>query len=316
MIAFARHELTSDFRSLSTACVFFFGAMSFAAILPAAEAKAQETQVGASRFPVTDKLPPKASKVAQSSSGSPEEEEDFIKASRPDTADPAEFQKPGVLQVEYGVDADFEAEDFQNQIVLPLTLRFAASERLLLQLDLDTVTSQRSEGERRMTGVGDTRIGFQIVALKDQRGQPALAFAYFVKLPSASEQKQLGTGRVDHRIVSLLSKKIGETDLDFNLAYLNVGREDSDRRASGGQAALSMTRKLNSRFSFIGELSGQSEKFERERGIYPLAAIAFKPNRRLQFDFGARAGIGAEAPRVGVFGGVTVGVANLYKSGR
>jgi hypothetical protein len=193
-----------------------------------------------------------------------------------------------VLQVEYGVNADFEAEDFESQLLLPLTIRFAASERLLLQLDLDTVISQRSEGERRLTGIGDTRLGFQVVALKDEPNHPALAFAYFVKLPSASEQEQLGSGRIDHRIVSLLSKKIGKTDIDFNAAYLNVGREDSDRRASGGQAALSFTRELNDRLSFIGEISGQSEEFERERGIYPLAALAFKPNKRLQLDFGAR----------------------------
>lgn len=38
-------------------------------------------------------------------------EEELIKPSRPDVADPAEFQPPGVLQVEYGIDANFCADD-------------------------------------------------------------------------------------------------------------------------------------------------------------------------------------------------------------
>jgi hypothetical protein len=43
-----------------------------------------------------------------------EEEEEFIKPSRPTVANPAEFQKPGVLQVEYGYDANFRGEDFRT----------------------------------------------------------------------------------------------------------------------------------------------------------------------------------------------------------
>lgn len=41
-------------------------------------------------------------------------EEELIKASRPDIADPAEFQPPGVLQIEYGIDATFRAEEFRD----------------------------------------------------------------------------------------------------------------------------------------------------------------------------------------------------------
>ena len=237
------------------------------------------------------------------------EEEEIIKPSRPDLADPAEFQRPGVLQVEYGFDAAFRAEEFRDQLRAPLTLRFAASRRLLLELDLDTFDSERDEETRqRETGVGDTRLGAQVLAVEDGEGHPALAFAYIVKLPSASETKQLGTGRVDHRVVALVSKKLGETDVDFNIAYLNVGREDSERRASGGQAALSFTRELTDKFGLVGEVSGQSEEDLLPRGIYPLGGVTFKASERVQFDAGLRFGIGREAPRVGLFAGVTVGI--------
>jgi hypothetical protein len=242
-----------------------------------------------------------------------EGEEEFIKPGRPTVANPAEIQKAGVLQVEFGYDANFRAEEFRTQQTLPLSLRFAAGNRLLLEADLDAVASETDESGRRMTGVGDTRLGFQLVWLKDTEKHPALAFAYYVKLPSADEEKGLGTGRVDHRLVGLLSKKFGETDVDFNLAYLNVGREDGARRASGGQAAIAFSREFENKFGVEGELSGQSVDDAQPRGIFALGALTYKASRRLRLDGGVRFGLNPEAPRVGVFAGMSVGVADILK---
>ncbi len=249
----------------------------------------------------------------QSQSKQSEEEEEFIKPARPTVATSAEIQKPGVLQVESGYDSNFRSEEFRAEQTLPLTLRFAASKRVLLEADLDVLKSETDEEGARMTGVGDTRLGFQLVALEDTEEHPALAFAYYVKLPSASREKGLGTGRVDHRLVGLLSKKFGETDMDLNVAYLNVGREDSGRRASGGQAALAFSREFENHYGFEAEVSGQSLDDAQPRGVYALGALTYKVNRRLRLDGGARFGLNPEAPRVGVFAGMSVGVADFFK---
>ncbi|HVF56982.1 MAG TPA: transporter [Pyrinomonadaceae bacterium] len=251
---------------------------------------------------------------SQTSSGGKAEEEEFIKPSRPGVAMPAEIQKPGVLQLEFGYDANFRSEELHEDHSLPLTLRFAATKRLLLELDIDVLKSVREEeGGPRMSGVGDTRLGFQVVALEDNEEHPALAFAYFVKAPSASESKGLGTGRFDHKLVALLGKKFGETDVDFNAAYLNTGREDSARRASGGQAALSISHEFKNNAGVEAEISGQSLDDVQPRGLFALGAFTYKVNRRLTFDAGLRFGLNPEAPRVGVFAGFTIGVADLYK---
>ncbi len=258
--------------------------------------------------PVSDSLP-----ASPSAGQSASEEEEFIQPSRPSIANPAEFQRPGVLQLEYGYDGNFRADDFRAQQAAPLTLRFAASKHLLLDFSLDSVISETDEMRMRTTGIGDIRLGFQVLALEDTEQHPALAFAYYIKLPSASEKKGLGTGRFDHRIVALVSKKVGETDIDFNVAYLNVGREDSNRRASGGQAALSFSREFENDFGFVAELAGQSSDDVQPRGIFALGALTYKVNRRFQFDAGMRFGLNPEAPRIGVFAGFTVGVADLFK---
>lgn len=259
---------------------------------------------------VTDRLP--APSTNKQSSGQQEEEE-FIKPSRPSLANPAEIQKADVLQVEYGYDANFRASEFRTQQTLPLTLRFAATSRLLIEFDLDTVKSETDENGSRETGVGDIRLGFQAVALKDTKSHPALAFAYYVKLPSGSEEKGLSTGRIDHKVMLLLSRKFGNTDMDINVAYLNVGREDSARRASGGQGAISFAYEFENKVGIEGELSGQSLDDVQPRGLFALGALTYKLNKRFRLDGGMRFGLNPEAPRVGVFGGVVVGVANLYR---
>ncbi len=273
-------------------------------------------------FPVMDalKVAPvsrahaaKATNVSSQQSAQTEEEEEFIKPSRPSVANPAEIHKPGVLQLEYGYDANFRSRDVRTEQTAPLALRFAASSRLLLELGLDTFKSETdAETRERETGVGAARIGVQVVALKDTERHPALAFAYYLKLPTASEEKGLGTGRYDHKFMFLLSKQVGKFDLDFNGAYLNHGSEDAEGRESGGQGAFSFSREFENRFGFTGEVSGQSLDEVQPRGVYALAALTRKVNRRLQLDGGVRVGLTPDAPRGGVFAGMTVGVADFF----
>ncbi|MDQ1559958.1 MAG: hypothetical protein QOD32_3018 [Pyrinomonadaceae bacterium] len=274
---------------------------------------AHATTVPAAVTAVSNASPAPSSPIQQAS----QEEEEFIKPGRPGVANPAEIQKASVLQVEYGYDADFRGRELRTEQTAPLALRFAASSRLLLELDLDTFKSETDEATReRETGVGDTRVGLQVVALKDTTQHPALAFAYYVKLPTASEEKGLGTGRYDHALVFLLSKKVGRFDLDFNGAYLNHGREDGEGRESGGQAAFAFSREFENNFGFAGEFSGQSLDEAQPRGVYALAAATYKVNRRLQLDGGMRFGLTPDAPRAGVFAGMTIGVADFFGKGK
>jgi hypothetical protein len=250
---------------------------------------------------------------AQQSGG---DEEEFIKPSRPSVTNPAEIQKAGVLQLEYGYDTNFRAEEFDTQQCAPLVLRFAASDRLLLELDLETVKSQTDEEGMRETGIGDTRVGFQVVALKDTDEHPALAFAYSLKLPTASEQEGLGAGRVDHNLMALVSKKLGNVEVDITAAYLVVGREEGDGWRSGGQGAIAFSREFTSGVGVEGELSGQSEDDVQPRGLFALGAVTYRVYERLTLDAGLRFGLNPDAPRVGVFAGVTVGVADLFRGRR
>jgi hypothetical protein len=241
------------------------------------------------------------------------QDEEYIKPSRPGVANPAEIHKAGVLQLEYGYDGSFRADDFRAQHTSPLNIRFAASGRLLLELDFDVIDSMTDPSGMRMTGIGDSRLGVQVVAFKHTDTHPALAFAYQVKLPSASEEKGLGTGRFDHRIAALLSDKFGQLDMDLNGAILVVGREGAGGWVTGGQGALSFSGEFENGFGLEGELSGQTKDDAQPKGMYALGAVTYKVNGRLRLDSGMRFGLTPSAPRAGFFAGMTIGIADFYR---
>src|SRR5262247_4371533 len=147
-------------------------------------------------------------------------EHDFIVPARPTFSNPAEFQKPGALQLEYGYNANFHAPGISVAQDTPLALRFAASSRFLLELDSDVVISQNAPGSIRATGFGDMQLGIQRVLEHENKSWPGIAIAYYIKLPTASSSNGLGTGRLDHDFVALLSKKFNQTVVDINAIYL------------------------------------------------------------------------------------------------
>lgn len=92
------------------------------------------------------------------------------------------------------------------------------------------------------------------------------------------------------------------------VAYLLVGREDAPGWEHGGQGAVSVSRDFKNHFGFEAEISGQSHDDVQSRGLFALGALRYTAGPRLAFDAGARFGLNAEAPRVGLFAGMTIGV--------
>lgn len=253
---------------------------------------------------------------AQTSPSDDEDAPEFIVPARPTVSNPAEFQKPGVLQLEFGYDGNFRAADFKAQEDAPLALRFAVNRRLLVELDTDSPYSIKDSGNFRQTGAGDTQLGIQAVLQPENKTRPGIALAYYIKLPTASVEKNLGTGRVDHNFIGLFSKKIDKTTIDFNAIYLLAGRTSSAGHASSGQAALAVTEDITKKFGLQGEISGVSRNDEQTGAMFALGVATYQIGRRISLDSGARFGLTKDAPRFGIVAGITVGIANLYKKHR
>lgn len=242
-----------------------------------------------------------------------DDDEDYIDPTRPTIFESATTPRPGVVQLEYGVTSYF-GKNSSGQRTGPLGFRFAPNKRIRLDFDLDVFTSERETGERRYTGVGDTGLGFKFIGRTEPKKHAAYAITYSIKLPSASREKGLGSGRVDHNVRFILERTLDKNDFVFNASYLDDGRENESGRLSGAQVVLGYGRDLSKKFTFINEVYGQTieESSAGARGIYTQSVLVYKVNKRLRLDTGLRFGFGAEAPRVGLVGGLAVGVADLF----
>jgi hypothetical protein len=240
------------------------------------------------------------------------DEPDFIVPSRPTVSNPAEFQKPGVLQLEIGYNSNFSAPGIHLQQDMPLALRFAVNKRLLLEFDGDSPSSQTVAGVRT-TGAGDSQLGVQVVLQHEKESRPGFSVAYYIKLPTADSAKALGTGRVDHDFIVLVSKKVGGMTVDFNAGYLFSGRTTDNGHASSGQAALAASHNVTRRVGIQGELSGYSRNDSQSGAMLALGAVTYQINRRVVLDGGLRFGLTDDAPRRGLFAGLTFGIGDLYK---
>ena len=252
-----------------------------------------------------------AAKVQAQDQNAPNEP-DFIVPSRPTVSNPAEFQKPGVLQLEVGYNANFSASGIYLQQDMPMALRFAVNKRLLLEFDGDSPSSQTVAG-MRTTGAGDSQLEVQVMLQHEKESRPGFSVAYYIKLPTADSTKGLGTGRVDHEFIALVSKKIGGTTVDFNAGFLSSGRTTENGHASSGQGALAVSHNLTKRVGIQGELSGYSRNDAQPAAMLALGAVTYQINRRVVLDTGLRFGLTPDAPRSGVFAGLTLGISDLYK---
>lgn len=237
-----------------------------------------------------------------------DDDENYISPLRPSVSESAVIQKKGVLQIEYGGDFDFRSPEFRNAQSAPLGVYYAATDRLRFDFDFEAVSSEKDLMFQRKTGVGDVNLGFKTVIRDKPEKKIAVAFAYSIKLPAASADKDLGTGKIDHNLRFILDRSFGKNNYGINISYLNVGREMSDRRDSGAQVIARYERKLSDKIGLVDEVFGNTVDEKLPRGVYCQSALTYRLNKRMQLDIGVRPGFGRDAPNFGILGGIVVGI--------
>jgi len=93
-----------------------------------------------------------------------------------------------------------------------------------LELDFGAaLTSSRARGFGCNAGLGDTSLGFKYRFVEETKRQPQLGFVYSLKLPTASRERGLGTGVVDHSCWLCAAKSFGCCSLFSNVGYNFLG---------------------------------------------------------------------------------------------
>ncbi len=230
---------------------------------------------------------------------------------RPTVANPADVTQYGVLELEYGVD-QLWLEDASRSKSAGGLLKFG----LLCDLEIRWNTTSflfvtDSSGTRR--GFGDNWIGPQIRLYRQTSRVPSIAFAYEVKIPSASVEKNLGSGQVDHSITFLASKDLAKTHFDFNATEFLIGRPNQSGFGRMQQYNLAMSHDIKAGFQFTCEFYGNTRLDRSTPGFASsLWALSYTVMPRLVIDGGFEAGLGSGGPHRHAFAGATYSIANLY----
>ncbi len=287
--------------------IFCLAGMIILAVLAAAG----ETQAQA---PTPTPLPKKESETKKIEQAV---EEIFrVKPRRSSVSNPADFNTPGVFQIEYGYGGYYRGRDFLAQHVGTLTVSYAATERIGFEFDLDTVSSQLDRRRTRTTGIGDARLGVQFDIADESKQSPSFAVSYFAKFPSASVTKNLGTGRVDHAVSALFSKKVGAFDVDFNAGLLVNGKQDEKGFVTGGQFAFGVSRELNKKINLQGEIYGESKDAGEPQGLFAATILDYQFSKKMSFSAGIKFGLTPTSPRVGATAGLTYAFDSFFKEGK
>jgi outer membrane putative beta-barrel porin/alpha-amylase len=191
-----------------------------------------------------------------------------------------------------------------------LTVRIAP--RFVVGITFDTFSSKKRADGSYVTGIGNTTPSLKYEALDDNKKHPSVSFSYSITLPTASVAKTLGSGRVDHKIIGDVGKKVGNTSLGLSLGYLFAGRKGQSGFSKTGLAVLSLAHPLGKRFTSKNEIDFATRADKNPSEIFAINQIVYKVNDTFSVRAGVRTGITVNSPRIGFTGGVIIN-GNLKK---
>ena len=113
----------------------------------------------------------------------------------------AQDPSKGDLGAGYGINFSDHSKDqgSPSSVSLPFAFTVALGPRVAAHFGLNSILSTKAaDASTRTTGVGDTKVG--LTATTPASGNFQLAVDYTAKLPTASSDKGLGSGFVDHQI--------------------------------------------------------------------------------------------------------------------
>lgn len=234
---------------------------------------------------------------------------------RPGVANPAEVTQKGILELEYGWERAFRSPDFKTHATAAALVRFGLTEDFELRLGMDNYIAQLSpDHEGRRSGIGDTSPAFKYRLVEGKGLLPTLSFSYEVKVPTASKNKGLGSGRVDHNLLFLASKDLLGLQWSFNYVLGWVGKAGKKSFDDSHLLALSASRSLFGPLGIQGEIYGSPQVNRQTPAIISTDwALTYTVTPRVILDAGVDIGLSSAARDIAYFAGITIALFDLYK---
>ena len=232
---------------------------------------------------------------------------------RPTVSNPAHVTQYGVLELEYGWD-QFWLEENVHQTSTGGLLKFGMLCDVELRWNTTSFLSQTDANGSTHRTFGDNWLGTEIRFHRQNGRLPTMAFSYALKIPSASTESGLGTGRVDHSFTLGASENVAHFNLDFNFTQFLIGRTNASGFDKNQLLALAFSRPVHGGLQFVGEFYGETQLNQTTPGFASsIWALTYTILPRLVIDGGFETGLTSGGPHRHAFFGATYSIANLYR---
>ncbi len=232
-----------------------------------------------------------------------------VNPNRPTHAITADTIPPGMVQLETGVSFLRDATGTQpfRQFSVEGNPRFGLVENLEVSVD-SFFLRDRGEGQDT-SGLGDTTLAAKWHILDDEGWRPAFALQPFVKLPTASREKGLGSGRVDFGGTFVAGKTLfGNLTLLPNVSLVGVSlTQDPGGVFLQKTVAFPIFWSITEKITPFWEIFYQSrDRPSGDHGVMTDFGLIYIPHWRIALDIAGQFRITGTAPDWVVRGGLTL----------
>jgi hypothetical protein len=196
---------------------------------------------------------------------------DSALATLPLSVDEADTQDPNTFQLEAGV--GYERDTQCHHCDFPLALTYGVMPQWDIAAGFGGQLEQRTwhqhEGKgRRVSGLADLNLATKWMYLTESTYLPRQTLCPSVTLPTADDQKGLGSGETDYDLTWLASKSFGEkTGVHLNVGYSWLGDPPDEDKGDLIHYGVAADYQIVDSLQLIGELFGELELKDYESAL-------------------------------------------------
>ena len=234
-----------------------------------------------------------------------------LEPDRPDVTNGTHIVDVGLLQIEVGGLVSQAAGERRN-IGTPVTARVGLTDWLEARIGGDGWLVS-TDPQSRESGFGNLQLGVKLRLWADPGGIPVLSILPTINLPTANDQKGLGSGQADVTVALLTGTDVwtrGHVDLNYSIGLIGAGTGLSRFVQHLVSASVSA--------EIPGPVTPYAEAFwlsRQEAQGGPVVAVdagaIYVLSPRWALDGGLQGGLSRAAPVFAAFGGLSVVVGNV-----
>jgi hypothetical protein len=206
---------------------------------------------------------------------------------------------------EYATDRDEGFTNKNSSLSATLTYGIIDPVDLILTVPYQSWRVEGTESVDKGDGLGDLMIEAKWRVYEKKGFSCALKPGFTI--PTGSDERDLGTGRMTSHLFVIASKKMNPWAFHLNLGYIRNNNFEDDRKDIW-HASFASTVEVVKGLKLAGDVGVETniEGFSKTPPAYILGGIIYSPKENLDLGFGIKGGLTKAEPDFAVRGGITV----------